>query len=250
MTAEKFHDAIGLLSTDLVVETDKKRRRKPKVVQWKRWTAMAACFALLCGSWFVAQALIPKGATECAADTAMQPEAPAAAEAAPMEAAEEPASGQPITGGSSGSTENGELRTDTTDEKRNVAACSFETPLKPTSACFSSASRITLLHSREELEEYLAHYDWMYDFQDVQTEAYIDAWFENHDLLLIAEHCIPVGSDCCVTALTEQDDVFQVCISTAREDPGEPPETTQWHLFVELEKGIIMGEDSVMLIYE
>lgn len=247
MTAEKFHDAIGLLSVDLVAEADKKRGGKPKVLRWKRWTAAAACFALLCGAWFFAQVLSPRGASESAADAAMPLEAPAAAEARQMEAAEEPGNGMPVTGGS---VETEEFRTDTTAEETGAAARSFETPLKPTSVCFSSASRITLVHSREELEEYLAHYDWMYDFQNVQTDAYGEVWFEDHDLLLIAEHCIPAGSDCFVTALTEQDGIFQVCISTALEDPGEAPETTQWHLFVELEKGIIMGEDSVMLIYE
>ncbi len=50
MTAEKLHDAIGLLPADLVGETDALRRSvKPKASRssWRRITAMAACFAVV-----------------------------------------------------------------------------------------------------------------------------------------------------------------------------------------------------------
>ena len=55
MTAEKLHDALNLLSGDLIAETDALRTqaRKPQV-HWQRWAAMAACLAvvLLAGSRF------------------------------------------------------------------------------------------------------------------------------------------------------------------------------------------------------
>lgn len=82
MTPEHIHDALTLLPSDLIAEVDKKRSGKPKVIVWKRYAAMAACFALvLCSGWFCMQLFGPKGATES------MKEVPA--EAAMMQAAEE-----------------------------------------------------------------------------------------------------------------------------------------------------------------
>ncbi len=86
MTADKLHDAIGLLPADLVAETDRKRSGKPKVISWKRYAALAACFVLvLSAGRFALLLAAPRGAgtTESAAAMDM----PAAA--APMEAAPE-----------------------------------------------------------------------------------------------------------------------------------------------------------------
>lgn len=49
MTAEKLHDAIGLLPADLVAEADAKRTRQPRVIQWKRFVPIAACLVLVLG---------------------------------------------------------------------------------------------------------------------------------------------------------------------------------------------------------
>lgn len=53
MTPEKLHEAIGLLSSDLVAEADASRNQLPnkKKSHWKQFAAMAACFAvvLACG---------------------------------------------------------------------------------------------------------------------------------------------------------------------------------------------------------
>ena len=107
MNAEKLHDAIGLLPSDLITETDRLRCAKPRVIPWKRYAAMAACFAVVLGcSMFAMQVFAPKGATEAAA------EAPAAAapreQAAPLAPAadavvsEESAAEAPAVNGASG----------------------------------------------------------------------------------------------------------------------------------------------------
>lgn len=85
MTAEKLHDAIGLLPASLVAETDALRQRpQSRRVSFARWAAMAACLALmLCGGLLLRSTVFaPKYASD---NTALM--APAAAEAAPAEAA-------------------------------------------------------------------------------------------------------------------------------------------------------------------
>ena len=89
MTVETLHDAIGLLPADLLLETDRKRSHVPKVIQWKRWAAMAACIALIlyCGTLF-RSGLFAGGSKSTAMESIVEAQAPAApAEAAPTQAA-------------------------------------------------------------------------------------------------------------------------------------------------------------------
>lgn len=265
MTAEKLHDAISLLPADLVAETDKIRQRKPGVMRWKRYAAMAASFALVAScAWFASIVLTPRGATETAvkyisAPAAAAPMEQAAEEPAWEEAAPEEEAGNSVSGGGAAAEdtvseaapkESGELRMDTTAEAADMAAYSMETPLKPSTACFSSASQVTLVTSREELDAYLTDKDWIYDFTEVREvcTAFDGAWFEEKDLLLIAKLCVPVGAECSVTSVTEQDGIWQICISY--DLLPEATETTEWHILLELEKGKIPNKEAVLLIYE
>lgn len=95
MTAEHIHDALTLLPADLIAETDKKRGAKPRVIPWKKYAAMAACFALIVYSgWFCTRLFAAKSATSMMA----MPEIQAAdvyEEAAPAEAIEAPAAREP-----------------------------------------------------------------------------------------------------------------------------------------------------------
>lgn len=270
MTVEKLHDAIGLLPADLIAEADEKRNRKPKVIQWKRYAAMAACFVLVLGSaWFVSMIFSPKGALESMKEMA--------ADAAPMEqavmdvpaAAEEPAAAAPeaqaeeeaLNGVSgSGSTaeddvyslptvsEPAEVTRDTADSIRNRV----ETPLKPTTACFSSSAIVTLIHSRTELEDYLAEKDWIYDFSSFPTvcEGYDEDWFAEHDLLLLAMLNIPSNSNPRITALNQNENIWELCFAHNLTPTEEEPTFSTWHFLVEVEKDQIPDEDSVVLIFE
>lgn len=251
MTAEKLQDAIGLLPADLIAEADKRRQRKPKVILWKRYAAMAACFALVCSAaWFASMVLMPGGgATESAVQVAADAAAPAAA--APKEAAngtfeilteEAPALDLPaadmeeIPNEAAGGTE--------------PVAYSFETPLKPATACFSSSSEVALVTSREELDTYLADKDWIFDFTDgkERLDSYGPEWFLEKDLLLIAQLRVPEGFDCTVTAITEQEGRWQIGVAYDREP--EAAGTAEWHILLELDKGRISDADAVVLIYE
>lgn len=103
MTAEKLHDAIGLLPGDLVAATDRLRTvPRRKVFYWKPILATAACLVLLLSTGLVLQRKIlpvTEMKTESAVAAPMAPqitmdsaveEAPAA-EAAPMAPAEDAA---------------------------------------------------------------------------------------------------------------------------------------------------------------
>lgn len=259
MTAEKLHDAIGLLSADLVAEADAVRKGKPRAIHWKRWTAMAACLCmiLLGGALFRYLPGYGGGAKESAA------EAPAAAAAAPMEQAADEAEPEPAYNGMGGEisgssaedsvcqlpvakeeTEGAEITAD-----MGLPVQSVQTPLKPSTACFSSSSQVTLVTSREELETYLTEKDWIFDFSGMADlcAGYDEGWFEEKDLLLIAELCAPAEGGYTVTAVTERDGVWEVCIGY---DLTTEEETAAWHILLEVEKGQIPNEDAVVLIYE
>ena len=50
MTAEKLHDALNLLPSDLITATDQLRTApRAKIIPWKRLLPLAACFVLLMG---------------------------------------------------------------------------------------------------------------------------------------------------------------------------------------------------------
>ena len=85
MTPEQLHDALGMLPADLIAETDKLRSRPvQKVIPWKNFAAMAACFLLIVGCGLFAMNSLPSfdGTKEAAREDAMMA-APAAP--APME---------------------------------------------------------------------------------------------------------------------------------------------------------------------
>jgi len=250
VTAEKLQDAIGLLPVDLIAEADKLRSGRPKVIPWKRYAAMAACFVLVaCAAWFASVALIPRGATETAqkyeadmAPAAAAPMAPAAEEAAPEES---PENGVSVGGGTAMDAAAAEAAT----------AYSVETPLKPGTVSFSGATQVTLVTSRKELDTYLADKDWIYDFAEVREvcAAFDEAWFEEKDLLLLTVHAAYADVPYAVSSIenTGGTDLmgwdWYVFYTTAGEDHPEG-KTTCFHLLTELEKGKICPEERILAI--
>lgn len=88
MNAEQFHDALTLLSPDLVAEAEEIRQRSKAPRRWKPLAAMAACFLLVLG--MGAFQLFVPGYRSAAPETAMNmaeaaPEEAAQVEAAPVE---------------------------------------------------------------------------------------------------------------------------------------------------------------------
>lgn len=253
MTAEKLHGAIGLLPADLIAEADRRRQGRPKVIRWKRYAAMAACFALVLScTWFASLALMSGGSS--APESMKQTAEPAAA--APMEPAvrEEAAAEEApdsIVSGSSNAVED----TESAAYASGLTGYSIETPVKPGSACFASTERVMLVTSREELESYLTDKDWLYDFTEVREvcEAFDGAWFEDHDLLLLTVHGAYPDVPYAVTSIEDTGGSdpkgwdWYVFYTTATENHPEG-ETTCFHLLTELAKGQIAPEDSILPI--
>lgn len=272
MTVQQLHDALTLLPDDLILETDRRRSRGKRVIPWKHYAAMAACFALvLSASLFCMRLISPKGAAETA-------QAPAAASslggasaqnenqaAVPKESNEyekeatveletrAAAEGRSITGGS------GEWEEAAPEEPGENgsgapanAAFSVETPRhRNGTACYTSDPRVTLVCSMGELEEYFTHYDYQYRFDNIgETCGALDeSWFQSYDLVLIAVHSVPVGSGCEITSVTEEDGHWEICAVRGAFDP-ENPETTDWHLFLPVEKAQIPDKEAITLILD
>lgn len=280
MTAEKFHDALTLLPADLIAEADQKRSGKPRRIHWKGFTAMAACFALvLWGSLGLFQL---REHTEAAAAEAavLQDSRGAARNAAPTEAlagsVEEEAAPEEQTPTAAGNglcaLPKAPARKENAAEETHAGIAShsgtFSTDaaakdLYPgitqarvleaipaaTAVCYTGSPAPALFRSRSELETY---YDQCTRFQlDNLLESckgYDNAWFEDHDLLLVTLCCIPASQTPEITAITEADGQWQFCVGYCL----ERIETTvkDWHILLETEKNLIGEEASITLVYE
>lgn len=258
MTAEILHDALTLLPADLIAEADKKRNRQTRIIPWKRYISLAACLALcLCGTVFFSLLMVPKGGSSEEAFAIQEAaEAPAAAEGAALSGSSDNAASQQIQDEATPAESVCGLPTAPAGEAEIAEetfaislGSSFITPANPTTACYLSTPRTTLIRSRTELDDYLEYYAYRYDFS-AMTEAcerYDTAWFETQDLLLLAIHCVPVEENCSIASVTEQDGIWEISITPSLSEPSE--ETVDWHLLLDIEKGRIPGEDSVILSF-
>ena len=280
MTAEHIHDALTLLPADLIAETDRKRSRKPRAMVWKRYAAMAACFALvLCSGWFCLRLFASGGSSkESAAEAPMMqgknfqadsalPETQAAAvceEAAPMEAEapaamEETRCALPTTAAGEESAAE-DLQTDIATANSTAGSVSvyagmsqpkyLEAVSAPGTACFSSAPAPRLFQSRADLEAYESHTPQRYLLDNVMEACagYDDAWFESHDLLLVTLCGVPSGEMCEVTAVYQQEGQWYICFENYLN--SVEAERTDWHVLIEAEKSLIASEDDITLIFE
>lgn len=271
MTAETLHDALTLLPTDLIAEADAKRTVRRRVIPWKRYAAMAACFVLVaCSGWFCMTHFVGMGGSM---GTGEQAAAPAAMEAPRMESAEEAVLGieddtEAAESPAAQATRKEELcsvptapsraenaaqdaSADTTaGQPKEISRISgICTPRdKAGTACFTGEPRITLLKSRAELDVYLEHYNWQYNWDEFTDfcEAYDESWFENHDLLLLAIHGA-AREECMVSDVTERDGIWEISLKSP---VAENTALSDWHILVETDKGRIPGEDAVRLILE
>lgn len=246
MTAEDFHDALTLLPGDLVAEADK-HRRKPRLVMWHRWAAMAACLVLvlscglLVGSW-------NPGKTQ-AYDALSAPAL--SAEAAPAEAAPAVSKGEadwnPERGGmdAAAADEQSRYAVDAGAVAPGVTDITWaETPWKDASAGSSSGEpKAVLIQSRELLEDYLAGCE----NQNVEalregTEGYDETWFSTHDLLMLRLVC---SEDAAVTGIREEKGHWEIDL----EEPAPESPARAYHILITVEKGIIGSADDVTALY-
>lgn len=235
MTGEQFHDVLTLLPADLIAQADELRCRKRKIIPWKRYAALAACFAVVLFSAAVYRSVQQKNAnTEMAAAAsfaAMRDTEDAAAEdaAAPRDAAQ----GVPETAAPNAMADSG------------IHFTCVETPVNVhTTASFVHGPSATGITSREELDAYLSKWDRLYLLDTLRDAcgSYDEDWFASHDLLLIPLDGVPAGQSCTVTEMTLQDGVCDITIAFTGE---ETEEITNYHVAVPTEKGAVSDAEQI-----
>ncbi len=282
MTVEQLHDALTLLPADLVAAADKRRSRKPKVIQWQRWAAMAACFAIiLCAGSFCMLILTPMGTSSDKAapevmEMAAAPEemaAPqavetyAAAEDAP--AAEAPAmtqerntvtSGSGIEGwdcpGEQEAQESGRMNGGTTlPQETSLTAGDWAATLAPgfvaaqwletpygDTVYVASTPHVTLAASAEELGYYMNRRD----FQDMSALQDIAALREEgwFELYDLILVRLP-WTEPALLDIQETEAGWNIVL------PQQNPEQSgSYHLLLTVEKGLVPDADAITLSFE
>jgi len=272
MTAEKLHDAIGLLPADLVAEADAKRTRKPRVLLWRRCAAAAACLLVVaCGTMMLSWGLLPGANVKYNADAAPQvmttgsgntrgaSDLPSdAGEAAPAAPAPAAANGPERSGDSAEAAPAGQAAApnralfSAVPLPEGVGSIAYvETPEEPnTTACLQAeAPEAVHLTGREALDAYLAQKPARFQSQALADACghCDDAWFETHDLLLIYLPAVPVGTDVAVSAVTFQDGRLEVRVPDYAALDGSGG-CTKWHIVLETGKDLLEDGTAVDLI--
>lgn len=218
MNAEQFHDALTLLSPDLVAEADESRRRSKAPVRWKPLAAIAACFLLvLSAGWF----RFFSGFGSTASETAMS-----MAEAAPEEA--EQVEAAPVENAASGSLDT------ITDAAPFWEALTVSTPESATSSVNRSTQPKLILLTCEE--------DW--DAYCATTPRELEALDHAVDLSRLAEEDLLLIELPAQTA--EVSDVvygetgWQVCLTA-------PTESTGSTIILWLPKGTVNSAEEITL---
>lgn len=221
MNAEQFHDALTLLSPDLVAEADESRRHTKSRLHWKPLAALAACFLLVLGMGRL-RMMFP-GYSASAPESAV-----AIMEAAPMEEVslpEEAASGS-ITE---------EVALDTA--RRFWEAITVATPDPPLSAVNHSGQPVLTLLTCEE--DWVTYKNITTQELDVLAEAVDIDRLTEEDLLLVS---LPAQT-ATVTDVNPTDKGLQVCLSA-------PAESTGSTIALWLSKGMVASVEEIALLWE
>lgn len=250
MTVEDFHDALTLLPADLVAQSDKRRSRKPRLVLWHRWAAMAACLALVLSCGLLVQSWKPgksSGPNLMAAPAV-------SAEAAPAEA--DPALTNDAAAQDEMSLGSGMSAAGITEKSRADAADAgtvpagilditcVETPMKGDSAVsISGEPKVTLISSREMLEDYLTGCgNQNGEALKECTEGFDEDWFAAHDLWMLRLTC---SADAAVTDICQKDGRWEIHVE--EKSPESPAGGS--HILITAEKGLAEDADHITLFY-
>ena len=244
MTAEQLHDAIGLLPADLVAEADALRQSRPlRRSYWKRYAAIAACFALVLGC----------ALTVRLGMTGKMSRSEAVMEAAPAEipALQAPEAPAATAAGTARDTDNGQSMDSADATALLETAAASKTPeilCIPTPAnlsgtkCYAYGPKITLVSSREALEAYRTKWEGAYLLDELTAacESFDDAWFGARDLVLIPVDAVSVA----VTEILSQEGSLEVHLAVTHSDSD-----TSWLILVEPEKGTVSRAEDVRLVF-
>lgn len=249
MTGEQLHDAISLLPADLVAEADALRQSRPLRCRshWKRYAAMAACFALVLGCALTVRLGM---AQKMSHSEAVMEAAPA--EIPALQAPEAEAEASAVTAaGTARDADNGQSMdsADATALLETAAASKtpeilcVRTPANLSSAkCYISGPKATLVSSREELEAYRTHWEGAYLLDELTAacESFDEAWFGAHDLVIIPVDAASVA----VTEILSQGGNLEVHLTVTHSDAD-----TSWLVLMEPEKGTVSPTEDVRLVF-
>ena len=214
MTSEQFHDALTLLSADLVAQAEEYRCRKPRAIPLKPYAATAACLAIvLCAAALFRVTQQKSTQTDTAVSfSAMQDAGAAPAEAPRMEAAA-------------------------------VPSCPMaETPDLPNTAKIDHSAAI--ITSRSELEAYFTEMGEFYQLDELKDACavYDEAWFAQNDLLLIPVD--NVSPSCTVTDVSLTNGTCEITLTGEKTEEG-----TSFHIALPVDKGAVTDAENVTIIY-
>ena len=220
MNDEQFHDALTLLPEDLVAQADKFRSRRPKIIPWKRYAAVAACFAVLMTSAvFVYSRKSAPTEMVAASYSAAKQEMAGAAPQMETAAAEAPMVGTAGTG-----------------------LGLFQTPSLPNVAEIDRSA--TIITSRSELETYFTEMEKYYQLDELEDACtfYGEDWFAQNDLLLIPVDSVSPSST--VTCVVRADGI---CEGTLTGEKTE--EVTSVHIVLPVAKGAVTDTKNITVTY-
>ena len=220
MNAEQFHDALTLLPEDLVAQADKFRSRRPKIIPWKRYATVAACFAVLMTSAvFVYSRKSAPTEMVAASYSAAKQEMADAAPQMEATAAEAPMVGTAGTG-----------------------LGLFQTPSLPNVAEIDRSA--TIITSRSELETYFTEMEKYYQLDELEDACtfYGEDWFAQNDLLLIPVDS--VSPSCTVTDVVLADGVCEVTLTGEKTEEG-----TSFHIVLPVAKGAVTDTKNITVTY-
>lgn len=279
MNAEQFHDALSLLPSDLIAETDKLRASpKSRVIPWKRWVSLAACLVLIfgCGWAVVRSGLL--GFSGGSMEKASFDEA--AAECAPQEPAAM-YSNQKTTEAAQGTKDSSvslaEPQEDLADNAPADANREMEEAMTPTgypadgsyfidlnaaqsiltypaqdgSLCIDS-SQTALIRTAAGLENYLGGWGDYFNLYALEEAcaAFDESWFECFDLLLIrvdtekSELMPSIGS----VTLTGPDSI-EITLYFAVLPEDNSPDPACWHILLPVEKDLLPEAIDITLLF-
>ena len=268
MTAEQIHDALTLLPADLIAETDKRRMGTPKMIPWKRYAAMAACFVLVCcGGWLVSSQIgmggsplmMQEEAAMAAPESAEEPAAPKKAAAAIDAVPTEAAAGQnaPCALPTAPPQAEATVQDSNTNTSGSILSESLYPGISPPiyleaiaaegTACFTGNPQPKLFRSPAELDAYQNHTPKRFDLANlIDTCAdYDETWFESHDLLLISICGVPAGEMPSVYEIRHYEGQWKFLT----EDYSKPTESKRrdWHILLKTEKNLIADGEALIL---
>lgn len=230
MTTAQLHDAIGLLSVDLIAETDCLRCRKQPRLSWQRYAAMAAAAVLVICGGVIGWRLLPGSKTAAAPEVAQF-------------AADEALPGAQAPMADAAGADNGSPNLATA---ASLAVHYAATPAL-TEAAQTQPTYVALMTSLEDWQTYRQQQEGSYDLTQLDTvmDSRDETYFEYQDLVLIRLDASASAGPAVQNMVWEEGSLEIYLNNTATEEDADQ---TCWHIALDVEKGALADADQIQLI--